>query len=73
MNATVVSAQELRAMPLYRKFIVLMMLSYAALMAGVTVLFAANGEIAAVGTALVGLVVGVAAVTVVPAKLGATE
>lgn len=70
MREAVVTVQELRGMALHRKFIVAMMLAYAVVMAGVTVLLAANGQVAAVGTAVVGLAVGIAAVTVVPARLG---
>lgn len=69
----VLSWQEFRAMALYRKFIVGMMLAFAAWMGAVTALFAANGETIAAATLVVALVIGGAAVTVVPAKLGTSS
>ncbi|MEF8785470.1 MAG: hypothetical protein V5A45_06015 [Haloarculaceae archaeon] len=73
MHRSVLTWQEFRGMALYRQFIVVMMLAFAVWMAAVTALFVANGEVMAVVTLAVGFIVGSAALTVVPATLGASE
>ena len=73
MNPSVMSWQEFRAMALYRKFIVGMMLAFALWMGVLTVLFALNGEAVGALTLLVALGIGTAALTVVPATLGSGE
>jgi len=69
MHERVASLDDIRGLALYQQFIVLMMVSYAVLMVGVTALFATSGEAIAVATLLIALGVGVAAVTVVPDRL----
>ncbi|WP_302080112.1 hypothetical protein [Salinibaculum rarum] len=73
MHWSVLSWEQFRGMALYRQFIVGMMLAFAVWMGVVTALFAAGGEVAAVGTLVVALVVGVGALTVVPATLAGGE
>ncbi len=70
MHMRVASLADLRGLALYQQFIVLMMGIYAVFMVGVTAVFAMNGEAIAAVTLVTGVVIGAAAVTVVPAKLG---
>ena len=70
MHTAVISWQEFRAMALYRKFIVGMMLAFALWMLVLTALFFANGTPIGALTLVVGLAIGGAALTVVPSKLG---
>jgi hypothetical protein len=70
MHTAVISWQEFTALALYRKFIVGMMLAFALWMLALTALFVANGTPIAALTLAVGLGIGVAALTVVPARLG---
>lgn len=73
VNGSVVSWREFREMRLYQQFVVVMMLAFAGWMGVVTALFAANGEAIAAGTFVVALGTAVAALTVVPARLGVSE
>lgn len=70
---TVISWREFAALALYRQFFIGLLVAYALGMGAVSVLFALNGQPVAAVTLVVGIVVGGAAVTVVPAKLGAIE
>jgi len=69
---SVVSVEEFMSMALYRQFIVGMMGLYALGMTVLTVLFAVNGNVAAVVTLVVAAVVWVVALSVVPARFNAT-
>jgi len=69
MPTAVISWQEFTSLALYRKFIVGMMLAFALWMVALTALFVANGTPIAALTLAVGLAIGVAALTVVPARL----
>ena len=67
MSEYVVSLADIRKLALYQQFIVALLLGYAVLMAGVTVLFATSGDVAALVTGIVSLGIGAAALTIVPA------
>jgi hypothetical protein len=73
MYRSVISWQEFRAMALYRKFIVGMMLAFALWMLVLTALFIANGAAIAALTLVAGVAIGGAALTVVPSRLGSAE
>jgi hypothetical protein len=68
---SVVSFDEFMSMALYRRFIVGMMALYALAMTLLTGLFALNGNVAAVLTLVVAVVVWVVALSIVPARFGA--
>lgn len=73
MLLSVVSVEEFMSMALYRRFIIGMMALYALAMTVLTVVFAMNGNVAAVVTLVVAVVVWVVALAVVPARFGAME
>jgi hypothetical protein len=73
LSLSVVSVEEFLSMALYRQFIVGMMALYALAMTVLTVIFAVNGNVAAVLTLAVALVVWVVALSIVPARFGAIE
>jgi hypothetical protein len=73
-SLAVLTWDEFSGMALYRKFIVGMIAVYALGMTVLAVLFAANGRLGAAGfTIAVALVGWVAALSVVPARLGAID
>ena len=69
---SVLSWDQFMQLALYRKFIVGMMALYALAMTALTVVFAMNGNVASVLTLVVAAAVWVAALSIVPARFGAT-
>jgi hypothetical protein len=63
---------QLRAMPLYMQFIVVLMVVYAAAMTVLSAVFALNGRLIAAVTLSIALFVWAFALVVVPSKLGPT-